>query len=307
MAEFPKLKGMAVLAPLSGVSDVAFRALARKYGAALTYTEFVNCTAVVRGNTKTDAMLKKDPSEKPSAAQVFGGKIDEIVEAARILSKKFDIIDINCGCPAVKVAKIGAGGLLMKTPAKIGEIISAVASEIKNPVTAKIRAGFEKTANAPEIARIAEKAGAAAVAVHGRMYGQGYAGKADWSIIKKVKEAVSIPVIGNGDITSPETAKKRIEESKVDYIMVARAAMSNPFIFSQINEFLDSGAYGSKSQILQFLEYAGLAQKHKVDFNIVKTHALAFTKGLAAGASMRRKITMCKDIDSVVDAIQSKE
>ncbi|MBN2112113.1 tRNA dihydrouridine synthase DusB [Candidatus Woesearchaeota archaeon] len=303
--KFPKLKGKAVLAPMAGVTDVAFRALAVKYGASLTYTEFISSTALVRGSEKTLGIIKKDKSENPCAVQIFGGDLKDMADAAKILEKKFDIIDINCGCPAVKVIKIGAGSILMKEPKKLAKILSTLTKEVKIPITIKIRAGVYGKKNAVEVAQAAEKAGASAITVHGRTLGQGYSGKADWDIIKKVKKAVGIPVIGNGDITSPEIAKQRLEESGVDYIMIGRAAMNNPYIFKQINDFLKKGSYTKKDSMEQFREYAVLAKKHKLDFQLIKEHAIRFTKGMPRGARTRDKISKCKSFEEVNSVIKS--
>jgi len=295
--KFPDIKGKAILAPLAGVSDAAFRELARKYGAALTYTEFVNSIAVVRKNKKTRQMLKKASNEKPSAVQIFGNDVESMTEAAKILSKKFNIIDINAGCPAVKLTKLGAGSMLMKEPGKIGRIIKSITSEIKNPVTIKIRAGVRNDKNAVEVAKIAEKSGASAVTVHGRTLGQGYTGKADWGIIKKVKEAVKIHVIGNGDVTSPEIFKKRLFYA--DAIMIGRAAMSNLYIFRQIDDYMKKGKYKTKSYTEQLREYLKLAKKHKIDLTHIKENAMRFTKGVEGGAKIRNKISKCKNISSL--------
>ena len=295
--KFPNIKGKAILAPLAGVSDAAFRELARKYGAALTYTEFVNATAIVRGNEKTKQMLKKSAAEKPSAVQIFGSNPEEMAKAAKILSKKFDIIDINCGCPAVKLIKIGAGAILMKNPKLIGEIVSAIKKEIKNPVTIKIRAGVTTNKNAVEVAKIAEKAGASAITVHGRTLGQGYTGRAEWNIIEKVWKAVKIPVIGNGDVNSPELFKKRLEYC--DAVMIGRAAMTNPYIFKQINDYMKNGKYDSKQYTEQINDYLKLAKKHKIGFTQIKENSMRLTRGVVGGARLRDEIVRCKEIEEL--------
>lgn len=292
---FPKLKSMAVLAPMAGVTDVAFRELCRRYGAGMSYTEFVSGAGISRKNKKTLEMLKKSALEKPSGAQIFGSRIKDLVKSAKFLEKRFDIIDINFGCPAPKIVRTCAGSELLKYPEKIIEIVREVNNAVKNPVTIKIRSGIDlKHVNAAEIAKIAESAGAVAICVHGRTQKQGYKGKADWNIIKKVKENVGVIVTGNGDVDSPEIFKKRLEERGVDYIMIGRGAIGNPYIFKQINDYIKTGKYDSKSKKEQFKEYLKLAKKYKINLAHIKFHALAFTKGIVGGAQLRQNISMAK-------------
>ncbi|MFH1316193.1 MAG: tRNA dihydrouridine synthase DusB [Candidatus Woesearchaeota archaeon] len=293
--KFPKLNSKAILAPMSGVTDVAFRALAKKYGAGLTYTEFVSSSALVRGSEQSYDMLCVDPSEKPKAVQLFGSSEKEIIQAARLVEKKFDIIDINCGCPAYKVINTGAGSAMLKKPELIGKLIKKLCSEVSNPITVKIRIGInENKINAVKVAKIAEKNGAAAIAVHGRTQDQGYSGEADWKIIKKVKESVKIPVIGNGDVNSPEIFKQRLDESGVDYIMIGRAAMGNPYIFKQINDYLKKGEYSNKDRLKQFKEYLVLTKKYKIRFKTIKQQAMWFTKGIVGGGKLRLGISQSR-------------
>lgn len=303
--KFPKLASRAILSPMSGVTDVAFRALCRKYGAGLTYTEFVSGTAIVRGNIKTSKMLKTDEIEKPVAVQLFGNSFDDIVLAAKHVEKKFDVIDINCGCPAWKVIKTGAGSEMLKKPEGISKLVRMLVDSVKVPVTVKIRSGIdEKNINAIEVAKAAEQAGASAIAVHGRTQKQGYRGEADWQIIKKVKEAVEIPVIGNGDVFTPETFKDRLEQSNVDYIMLARGAIGNPGLFRQVNDYLEKGEYDDYDKLESFFEYLELAKKHKIEFTQIKTQAMNFTKGLEGSAKLRRKIALCANQDKLLKVIK---
>ncbi|MFH1916486.1 MAG: tRNA dihydrouridine synthase DusB [Nanoarchaeota archaeon] len=304
--KFPHLKSPAVLSPMAGVTDVAFRALAKKYGAGLTYTEFLSSAGILRAPDRFALELRTDPKEKPVAVQLFGSSVQEVVQAAQAIEDRFDIIDINCGCPAWKVIKTGAGSDLLKKPAGIASFVNKLASAVQKPVTIKIRSGIDdKHINAVEVAKKAEDAGAAAIAVHGRTAKQGYSGQADWEIIRKVKEAVNIPVIGNGDVFSPETFKQRLEESGVDAIMVARGAIGNPQIFQQINDYLKKGTFEQVERQEQFSQYLILAKKYIIPYTTVKTHAMSFTKGMVGGAKLREKITYCADIQTLESIMNS--
>lgn len=293
--KFPKLTGQALLSPMAGVTDVAFRALCRKYGAALTYTEFVSSLGVIKGNTAALNIVKTDPIETPVAVQLFGSSPEDVVEAAKKL-KHFDIIDINCGCPAWKVIKTGAGSELLKDPQKVGKFVENLVKNTKRPITVKIRAGIDdKHINAVEVAQIIEKAGAAAIAIHGRTQKQAYRGLANWDIIKQVKEAVKIPVIGNGDVFTPEDFKEKITHSNVDYIMIARGAIGNPYIFTQINDYMKTGTYNKNpDKIKIFFEYHKLAKKYNLPFATIKQQALSFTKGIPNSAKLRNELAQSK-------------
>ncbi len=306
MASFPKLKSPVLLSPMAGVTDVAFRALAKRYGAGLTYTEFVSSAGIVRGNLSSSAMLRISPLEKPVAVQLFGNNIEEVVAAAKMVEDRFDVIDVNCGCPAWKVVKIGAGSAMLNDPEKIGQFISKLSSSVEKPVTVKIRAGIsEKAKNAIDVAKLAERFGAAAIAIHGRTQQQGYSGEADWEIIKKVKEAVDIPVIGNGDVFTPEDFKRRLEESGVDYIMVARGAMGNPYLCRQINDYLLHGFYEVKDGLSQFFEYYDLAKEYRIPYPLIKTHASSFTKGIRGGSHLRSALSKCKNEEEMEQVMAS--
>jgi len=244
------------------------------------------------------------PSEIPVAVQLFGSSVEEVIEAAKLLEKDFDIIDVNCGCPAWKVIKTGSGSAMLKSPEGIGKFINKLSSNLKKPVTLKIRTGVnENNINAIKVAEIAEDNGAAAIAIHGRTQKQGYSGTANWDIIKKVKEKVNIPVIGNGDVFTPEQFKERIDESNVDYIMIARGAIGNPYIFTQINDFLKNGEYKEDNRISHFFEFMKLAKKYKIQYPLIKTHAISFTKGIVGGAEFRRSLASCKSTDEIVEVM----
>lgn len=306
---FPKLQGRPVLSPMAGVTNVAFRTLAKKYGAAITYTEFVSSAALVRNSKKTHEMLITDPTEKPVAVQLFGNNIQEVIEAAKIIQDDFDIIDINCGCPAWKVIRSGAGSELLKTPERISSIVNQLVSAVSKPVTVKIRIGInEETINAIEVAKAIEDAGAEAIAVHGRTQQQGYTGTSNWEIIKQVKEAVSIPVIGNGDVFTPEDYKTKLEYSQVDGIMIARGAMTNPYIFQQIQDYMKKGEYTSKNKIELYKEYYGLAKKYNIAYPEVRGHFLQFTKGMQRGALLRQeavKLNKQEDFEKFLESLKS--
>ena len=297
MKKFPKLKGRAILSPMAGVTDVAFRSLARKYGAALTVTEFVNSIAINRGNEKTFDMLKTAPNEKPVAIQLFGNDEKELLESAKKISENkktnFDIIDINVGCPAYKVIKIGCGSELLKDKAHLHRLISNLVDNINKPVTVKMRLGINDDKEAVEIAKIIEEAGASALAVHGRTQKQQYSGKANWQKIAEIKRNLQIPVIGNGDVFDQETFYKRLEESEVEYILIARGAIGYPKIFKEIVDKKDYDKT-AESQIVDFEEYLKLAVKYKVPFSNIKTHALSFTKGLKGSNKLRSKMSGLK-------------
>lgn len=299
-AAFPKLASPAILSPMAGVTDVAFRALCKKYGAGLTCTEFLSGTAIVRGNLHTLDMLKTDPIETPVAVQLFGNSVDDVVSAARLVEKDFDLIDVNCGCPAWKVIKTGAGSEMLKKPKGIATFINKLASAVSKPVTLKIRIGIdEQNINALEIARLAEDAGAAAIAIHGRTQKQGYSGIANWDIIREVKEKVNIPVIGNGDVFTPEDFKKRLDQSGVDAILVARGAIGNPYLFTQINDYLKNGKYHETNRIAHFFEFLELAEKYNLKYPLILTHAMSFTKGIHGGAEMRNKLSRAKSVEEI--------
>ena len=299
---FPILKGKAILAPMAGITDIAFRSLCKRYGAALTITEMVSAEAVIRQNKKTFALFQRDKSEKPFCIQLFGNDPDQIAKAAKLVEPYCGIIDINFGCPVEKIVKQGAGSALLLQPEKVREIMERTNEKIKVPITAKISSGIRGKAVAVKIAKICEESGASAICVHPRTREQGYSGKADWKIIKNVKDAVSIPVVGNGDIKKPEDAKRMLQQTGCDYVMIGRAARGNPFIFKQINDFLDRGTYdelSDKEKLKIFLEYVNLAHQHKLSFVDIKMQAAYFTKGLPDSNVLRNRLMKTRSIQEI--------
>jgi nifR3 family TIM-barrel protein len=287
---------------MAGITDIAFRSLCKRYGAALTITEMVSAEAVIRQNKKTFALFQRDKSEKPFCIQLFGNDPDQIAKAAKLVEPYCGIIDINFGCPVEKIVKQGAGSALLLQPEKVREIMERTNEKIKVPITAKIRSGIRGKAVAVKIAKICEESGASAICVHPRTREQGYSGKADWKIIKNVKDAVSIPVIGNGDIKKPEDAKRMLQQTGCDYVMIGRAARGNPFIFKQINDFLDRGTYdelSDKEKLKIFLEYVNLAHQHKLSFVDIKMQAAYFTKGLPDSNVLRNRLMKTRSIQEI--------
>lgn len=238
------LAGRMVLAPMAGVTDRAFRQICREQGAALTVTEMVSAKALTYGDKKTPGLLALGVDEHPAAAQIFGHEPETMAEGAKIAREisGCDIIDINMGCPAPKIAGNGDGSALMRDPALAARVIEAVANAVDVPVTVKFRKGWdEKSVNCVEFARMAEQAGAAAIAVHGRTRAQQYSGNADWDAIAVVKQAVSIPVIANGDVAVPEDAVRILRHTGADAVMVGRGALGDPWIFARANALLETG------------------------------------------------------------------
>ena len=237
-----KLENNIFLAPMAGITDLPFRLICKENDAGLVYTEMVSAKALLYNDEKTKLLLKTCDKEKPLAVQIFGSDVEAIAYASKYVSEFADIVDINMGCPAPKVVKNGDGSRLLLNLELVKQIIETAVANSKVPVTVKMRTGWDAdNIVVVEAAKIAEKAGASAITVHGRTRSQYYSGEADWNIIKQVKESVSIPVIGNGDVTSREIAKKRLEQSGVDAIMIGRGAFGNPWIFRETVQYLQNG------------------------------------------------------------------
>jgi len=300
---FPKLKTKLILAPMHEVTNIAFRLLCKKYGASLTSTELLSANALAREDNLNLKLAITNNLEKPITSQIFGQNTENLVKAAKILERQFDIIDINFGCPSKKILNQGAGAALLKRKNKIKEIIEQVSKNIKKPLTVKIRSN-----NAVEIAKICEKAGASAIIIHARTVSQGYSGKADWNVIKVVKENVKIPVIGNGDVVDGKSAKKMLDETNCDYIMIGRAAIGNPFIFKQINEYLENGKLifqTKKEKIKDYFYYIELAKKYNI-FSVsdAKIKAMDFTKGIKGSRELRGKLNLVKSWEEIEKLIK---
>lgn len=296
-----KLSSNVILAPMAGVTNQAFKSVVRSLGAGLICTEMVNDKAVLHKNERTLKMLEINDEEHPVALQLFGSEIDTMVKAAKYLDKhtKCDIIDINMGCPAPKIVKNNAGSKILLDSQKIYEMLSAIVQAVDKPVTVKMRLGWDDDhINILENASLAEKAGVAAITIHGRTTKQFYSGKANWELIKEVKENANIPIIGNGDIDSPQKAKEMMEYSKVDGIMIGRAAMGNPWIFKEINHYLKTNELLNKVSI-----------EEKMDVAIQHLELLVQTKGERVGVlTMRGQATWymkgIKDINKYKIEIQ---
>ena len=307
MKTFPILKSKIVLAPMHNVTNIAFRIMCKKYGAGLVSTELLSANAVSRKNKAVMKLAQTEKKEKPVAVQLFGQNTENLVKAAKIFEKNFDVIDINLGCPSKRILAQGSGGALLKRKNKIAEIVKEVSSAVKKPISVKIRQGFDKN-QAVEIAKLCEKNGANAIIVHARTVEQGYSGKAKWEIIKEVKENVKIPVIGNGDVWSGEDAKKMLKQTNCDYVMIGRAAIGNPFIFKQINEFLKTSKEISQTKeekIKDYFEYIKLAKKYNCfSLKDAKWKAQEFTKGLPRSTKLRRKLNNIKNWEEIEKLIK---
>ena len=307
------LENNLILAPMAGVTDLPFRLLCKEQGAGLLCMEMVSAKAIYYNNKNTEALMEIDERELPVSLQLFGSDADIMSEMAKKIEEKpFAILDINMGCPVPKVAGNGEGSALMKNPQLVREIVSKVVKAIEKPVTVKIRKGFdEEHVNAVEIAKIIEDCGAAAVAVHGRTREQYYSGKADWDIIRQVKEAVSIPVIGNGDVTGPESAKKMMEETGVDGIMIGRAARGNPWIFNQINTYLKTGVIPERPAIEEvremMLKHARMQLECKGEYTGIREmrkHVAWYTAGFPNSAKLRARINEVETYEELTELLK---
>lgn len=310
-----QLENSYILGPMAGVTDLPFRLLCKEQGAGLVCMEMVSAKGILYNNKNTESLLAIHPGEMPASLQLFGSDPKIVSEMAkRIEERPFAILDINMGCPVPKVVKNGEGSALMKNPKLVYELVSAVVKAIEKPVTVKIRKGFDDAhVNAPEIAKIIEEAGAAAVAVHGRTREQYYSGKADWDIIRQVKESVSIPVIGNGDVTSGEKAIAMREQTGCDGVMIARGAQGNPWIFSELLEYERTGTLPLRPSVEEIrktmLRHARLQLEYKGEYlgiREMRKHVAWYVKGLRGAARLRdviNKVETYEELENILTSL----
>ena len=302
------IPGNLILAPMAGVTDLPFRVLCKEKGADYIYTEMVSAKGIYYNNKNTESLLEILPEERPVALQLFGEDPHIMSEMAkRIEERPFDVLDINMGCPVPKVVNNGEGSALMKDPVRVGQIVSAVSRAIRKPVTVKIRKGFtESQVNAVEIARVIEESGGAAVAVHGRTREQYYSGKADWDIIRQVKEAVSIPVIGNGDVASPQDVIRMEQETGCDGVMIGRGVQGNPWLFEQVKIWRETGQMPERPSVQEvadmILRHAELQIKWKGEYLAIREmrkHVAWYTMGYPHSAKLRARVNEIEDLDGL--------
>lgn len=308
-----KIKNQVVLAPMAGICNSAYRQICKDMGCGLIYAEMVSDKAITYNNKKTIDMLYMTEEERPIVQQIFGSDKESFVVAAKYIYENMhpDIIDINMGCPVPKVAvRAQAGSALLKNPEKIYEIVKAVVEAVPIPVTVKIRSGWDhKNINAVEVAKIVEKAGASAICVHPRTRSQGYSGNADWSVIKAVKDNVSIPVIGNGDIKSPEDAKRMLDETNCDAVMIGRGVLGNPWIIKNTIDFLDGKEIDKISNrekidmCLHHLDYLNDLKDEHLACLEIRNHIGWYLKGMKDGNIVKNNIYQTSNIRDIIDIL----
>lgn len=313
-----EIKNQIVMAPMAGFSNTSFRKIIKEMGVGLIYAEMVSDKAITYESEKTLAMLKMEECERPIAQQIFGSDVDSFVSAAKKIEETMhpDIIDINMGCPVPKVAlKNQAGSALLKNPQKIQAIVSSVVENVSVPVTVKIRSGWdENSINAVEVAKIVEQAGASAITVHARTRSQGYLGLADWNIIKEVKRNVSIPVIGNGDVTSPFLAKKMLEQTGCDAVMIGRGILGNPWLIRECVSYLEEALIlehpSNFEKLAMMRRHFELLKQDKNEFIAlleIRTHFLYYLKGMPNSKEMKQLVCSCKTSEELMNILNGYE
>ena len=298
--KLPSFTSKAFLAPMAGVSYPALRLICKELGAGLVVTEFKSIHAIIAKEKTIRDFVEFSQKERPLSIQLFGSDLEALQRAIKIVEPYFDIIDYNMGCPAPHISEQMACSALLQHPDLTRKIFRTMVACTTKPVTVKIRAGVTKPDKWKEIVLIAQEEGLSMITFHPRTVKQGYSGKSDWSLIKELKQLVTIPVVGNGDIETPEDAKRMLDETGCDYIMVGRAAMKNPFIFQQINEYLEKGTYTEVSDrqrldcFFRYLDYT--TQYPSIRFINIKMQAMNFTRGMKGGSQLRLEIGKVKDI-----------
>ncbi len=308
-----KIKNKVIVAPMAGVTNSAFRTIMKEFGAGLIYTEMVSDKALFYKNKKTIKMTEVLDSERPISMQIFGSDIDSMVKAAVFLDNHShcDIIDINMGCPVTKVVKSGAGAKLLQDPNKVYVLVKSIVNAVKKPVTVKIRIGWDsKTINGVEIAQLCEKAGASAIAVHARTKAQMYSGSADWNYIKKIKKSVKIPVIGNGDIKTPYDAKKMLDETGCDAVMIGRGALGNPWLIKQTVDYFDKGSFKKEVTLEDRFDSLIVHMKRLIELKgeyiairEMRNHGPWYIKGVPDAAKLREKLSKVETKDDVLKVL----
>ncbi len=318
MSELPYFSSRAFLAPMAGVSDPALRLMCKKMGAGLVVTELTSVNAIVAKQKQLQSQMKDitefiefSEKERPLSVQLFGSDIISLEKAAKIVEPFFDVIDYNMGCPAPHITKQMAGGALLQNSSLTQEIFRTLVNNVKRPISLKMRIGLDASNKLlfQDIAKIAEREGIQMVTLHPRTVSQGYSGHSDWDMIKKLKQTVSIPVVGNGDITSPEIAKKMLDYTGCDYLMVGRGAMGNPFIFEQINDYLEYGEYkkyGIKDRLNAFVQYIDATSNYNIRFVNIKQQAIRFTKGVVGGSALRKRLSAASNTEELIELLVQK-
>ena len=318
MVQLPNFTSKVFLAPMAGVSDPALRIMCKEMGAGLVVTELTSVNAIVAKHEQLESQSKNitefiefSEKERPLSVQLFGSDLVALEKAAKIVEPHFDMIDYNMGCPAPHITKQMAGGALLQNADLTRQIFRTLVNTVKKPVSLKMRIGVTEENNSLflDIAKIAEQEGIAMMTLHPRTVSQGYSGHANWEMIKKLKQNVSVPVVGNGDITSPEIAKKVLDYTGCDYLMVGRGAMGNPFIFEQINDYFENGVYKKYTltdRLEAFVKYLELTEKYNIRFANIKQQAIRFTKGTVGGAQLRNRLSTATNTDDLKGLLLQK-